>query len=57
MWPHMNHLLSRWCRNSWLLLGLIMAADYLCVTVTKLNKISIDKKMLDETEFCGQLAL
>lgn len=28
-------------------MGLIMAADYLCVTVKKLNKTSIDKKMLD----------
>lgn len=38
MWPHMNHLLWRWCRNSRLLLGLIMAAEHSCVTLTNFYK-------------------
>lgn len=42
MWPHMNHLLSWWCRNSLLLLGLTMAAEYPCVSVTKLYKKVLD---------------
>lgn len=42
MWPRMNHLLSWWCRNSRLLVGLIIAAEYPCVAVTELYM-----KMLD----------